>query len=499
MSRAARLAYWLTPALFCVALYWLGLRTWFQQDDFIWLNLRNRILDLPSFLRVMFVPVAQGTFRSLSDRALFVLFSYLFGLRASPYRVFVLLNQILNVVLVRLVTRKLTKSDLAGLLAPLLWLCNIALIIPMSWTAAYSEIQYPTFLLLSFYLFLLYTETGLSKFYWMQWATFLLGFASLELNVVYPAVVGLYAVLFARKCLRSIVPMFGVSFLFALFEKSLSRRIGNSYYDMDFHAASLVSTFGQHWSILLGISAYGEPAGWPDWLVLLAMAVLTAAIIMFTAWQTRKGQLLPLFCVGWFLIVLAPFLPFHNHVIQYYPAIPAIGMAMFGAYGLFLARKRGWVTAVLAGALALLYVVPSVSVISAGMKYYFDRSVRVRSLVLNVAYQKRAHPGKTILIQNVDEDLFWSGIYYLPFKLFGWNDILLTPESRAHIKDDPAFPPLDSYFLNPAATAVFLKEGSALVYSFENGELRDVTASYLPPVEASSDSGSRLSIAGMRR
>jgi len=62
-----------------------------------------------------------------------------------------------------------------------------------------------------------------------------------------------------------------------------------------------------------------------------------------------------------------------------------------------------------------------------------------------------AHPGKTILIRNVDDDLFWSSVYYLPFRLFGWNDILLTPDSRSGIKEDPAFPPLDSYFLTLAA------------------------------------------------
>ena len=74
MTRSARFAYWLTPIAFCIALYWLGLRTWFQQDDFVWLRLRGGVTDVPSFLRVMFAPVAQGTFRSFSDRTIFVLF-----------------------------------------------------------------------------------------------------------------------------------------------------------------------------------------------------------------------------------------------------------------------------------------------------------------------------------------------------------------------------------------------------------------------------------------
>jgi len=478
MTRAVRLGYWLAPVAFCITLYWLGLRTWFQQDDFVWLNLRNSVADLPSFLRAMIAPMAQGTFRSFSDRGLFLGFSYLFGLRASPYRLFVLFNQILNVLLVMLVTRRLTKSDLAGFLAPLLWLSNIALIIPMSWTSAYNQIQYPTFLLLSFYLFIRYTETGQAKFYWMQWATFLLGFGSLELNLVYPVIAALFALLFARPYVRSTVPMLGASVFFLAIVRSLSRQMGNSYYDMDFHPASLMSTFGQHWNILLGTSAHGEVAHWPDWLILLIVTVLTAAIVIFTAWQTRQGRFLPLFCLGWFLIVLAPLLPLHNHVVQYYPAIPAIGMAILAAHALSRAWERGWPSTALAVALALLYIVPSTSVVHAGMKFYYDRSVRVRSLVQNVTYAKQAHPGKTILIQNVDDDLFWSGVYYLPFRLFGWNDILLTPDSRTLVKPDPAFPPLDSYFLSPAATAAFLQDGSALVYAVEGRTLRDVTSSY---------------------
>ncbi len=106
-------AYWLTPVAFCVALYWLGLRIWFAQDDFAWLNLRNVVSDFRSFLWAMFAPLAQGTVRPFSERAFFMVFSYFFGLHALPYRVFVFLNQFLNIILVMLVTRKLTRSELA--------------------------------------------------------------------------------------------------------------------------------------------------------------------------------------------------------------------------------------------------------------------------------------------------------------------------------------------------------------------------------------------------
>ena len=199
LDRLGRAAYWLTPVAFCFALYWLGIRIWFAQDDFAWLNLRNRVTDFHSFLWAMFAPLAQGTVRPWSERGFFVLFSWFFGLRALPYRLFVFANQFLNIILVVLVTRKLTKSQLAGFVAPLLWVANPALLIPMTWTASYNEIQCTTFLLLAFYLFIRYTETGERKYYWAQWAVFVLGFGSLEIIVVYPAIAAVYAYLFARR------------------------------------------------------------------------------------------------------------------------------------------------------------------------------------------------------------------------------------------------------------------------------------------------------------
>ena len=82
MSRVVRVAFWLTPIAFCICLYWLGMRIWFQQDDFAWLNLRNHVTGFRSFLWAMFAPLAQGTIRPWSERGFFMVFSYFFGLRA---------------------------------------------------------------------------------------------------------------------------------------------------------------------------------------------------------------------------------------------------------------------------------------------------------------------------------------------------------------------------------------------------------------------------------
>lgn len=484
MSRAVRAAYWLTPIAFCLALYWLGLRCWFQMDDFAWLNLRNLFTDFHSFLAAMFAPMAQGTIRPLSERGFFMVFSGLSGLHPLPYRLFVFLNQSVNILLVMLVTRKLTKSALAGFLAPLLWLVNTSLVTPMTWTSAYNEIQWATFLLLSFYLFLRYTETGERRFYWAQWLTFVLGFGSLEINVVYPAVAALYAVIFARRYWLSTLPMFVASAAFAVAHRLASSNAQGFYYDMDFHVRSLLNVLWQYWNILLGVPGYVHLRGRPVWWGYAAVLLLTSAILGFAAWQAWKRRFLPLFWLGWFLIILSPLLPLHNHVTDYYVHMPAIGIAMLAAYAIALAWQRGWTRAALAAALALLYMVPSAIAGRIGVRYNFDHGDRVRVLIQSVAYAKRIHPGKTILLKDVDDELFWDAIYDSPFHIFGWNDVFVTPDSRPKIQADPHAAPIDTFFLPESAVVRVLNEGGAVVYTVEHRSLRNITRPYTSLIDA---------------
>jgi hypothetical protein len=478
MKRVARATYWLAPIAFCIVVYRLGLKTWFAQDDFAWLNLRNHVVNFHTFLWAMFAPLAQGTTRPLSERAFFMLFSSFFGLHALPYRVFVFLSQAANIVLIMVVTRKLTKSALAGFLAPILWLSCIAMVTPMAWTAAYNEIQCANFLLFSLYLFIRYTETGERKFYWAQWLTFVLGFGALEINVVYPAIAALYAILFARRYIVLALPMFGASAVFTAVNRLAGPADQNFYYDLDFHPGALINTLAQYWNILLAVPAWVTAQHRPQWWGYAAVLLITAAMLGFAAWQIWKRQLLPVFLAAWFLIVLGPLLLLHNHVTDYYLYIPSIGIAMLAAYAIALAWRSGWAPGVFAGALALLYMVPSIANNHTGMVYYYHRGERAREVVQSVAYAKRIHPGKTILLKDVDDDLFWAVIFDSPFHIFGWTDVFVTPDSRPQIHDDPHFGNIDAYFLPASAVSRALNDGSAVVYTVENRMLRNVTRPY---------------------
>ncbi|HTS48840.1 MAG TPA: hypothetical protein VMH05_12905, partial [Bryobacteraceae bacterium] len=354
---------------------------------------------------------------------------------------------------------------------------------PLGWTSAYNEVQCAGFMLASFYLFLRYAETGRSSFYWAQWATFLLGFGANEINVVYPALAALYAILFARRYWLSTLPMFGVSAVYALLHRLASEGAAGFYYDMDFHPSWLAGALWQYWRILLAVPEYVNFQHWHRWSGDVAVLLLTAALLAFVAWQARRRQFLPLFLLGWFLIALAPLLPLHNHVTDYYVFIPALGLAILAAQAMELAFARGW-TRVLAVGLALLYLIPSTLVARRNVAGIFHRGEVARVLVQSVAYAKHIHPGKTILLNNVNDELFWTAVYGAPFHIFGWTDVFMTPDCVPLIKADPHLGTIDPFVLPASAVASALQDGTALVYTVENRKLRNITRTYTELIES---------------
>jgi len=87
MRRAVKAAYWTVPSLLCVLIYWLGLKSWFQQDDFAWLAMNRVYRATGDLWPILFEPKAQGTIRPLSERLYFIALRGMFGLDPLPFRV----------------------------------------------------------------------------------------------------------------------------------------------------------------------------------------------------------------------------------------------------------------------------------------------------------------------------------------------------------------------------------------------------------------------------
>lgn len=477
MTRVGRAAYWTIPSLLCLALYWLGLKAWFFQDDFAWLGLHQMVHRPQDLWPVMFAPMAQGTIRPWSERGFFLLFYSLFGLEALPFRIWVFLTQFANLLLLCSVTWRLTRSRAAGFLAPILWMVNSALAAAMSWTSSYNQVLCAFFLLLAFRLFLQYVETGERKYYVWQWVVFLLGFGALELNVVYPALVFSYALFCARKYLWQTVPLFAASAIYTAAHNRVSPGSKTGVYAMHWDS-SMVTSFATYWRWAMGPERMENLGYGPPWLIATGTCVLLGAVAAFVLWKLYRREWLAAFCVSWFAIVLSPLLPLRDHVSYYYNTIPVIGLAILGAWAVVEAWKSGTVARIGAIVLAIVYVASNATVTEAQTRWNFQRSRALRALVRGVERAHELHPGKMILLKGVRSELFWTGFADRPFRLLGISEVYLVPGSEDQIDAHPDIGEPREFVLPPAPTLMALKQGQAVVYEASGERLLNITGFY---------------------
>jgi hypothetical protein len=477
MSRALRVAWWLAPAAFFVALYWLGLRIWFHQDDFAWLNLSLHVESWRDLAHALFAPRSFGTIRPLSERGFFLGFYALFGLNAVPFRIAVHLTQLANLVLVAWIARRITGMALAGFLAPLLWACSGVLAAALAWTSAYNQILCAFFVLLSLCLLIRYAETGRRAYWVAQWISFLFGFGALEINVAYPVIAAAYAGLWARAYFRKTLWLFVPSGLYGLAHLLVAPKPATGVYAPRLDA-NLLEALRRYWEMALG--PVRLPPVWPEFApwAPAATVALTAGLLGFLLWQMRNRRWQFAFPLVWFLVLLAPFLPFSGHVSDYYLAAPVSGLAVFGAWAVALGWQAGGWRRLVALALATLYVSVSVPVVRTTLRWHFERGRMARTLVYGLERARQLHPGKTILLTGVTTDLFWAAVFDKPYRLLGLPHVYLAPGAEDNIQPHPELGDIGEFILPPAVALEALERKRAVVYDAAGDRLRNVTGPY---------------------
>ena len=474
-----RLLYWGLPPLLCVALYWHGLKAWFQMDDFAWLSLHLQVHDFPSFISTLFRPMAQGTVRPLSERLFFLSFWHLYGMDALPFRLVVFATQFANLALICYIVGRLTGSALAGFVAPLLWLVSPVIYLPMTWTSAYNQILCAFFLLSALLLLLLYIDSGRKRHYVGMWAMFLLGFGALELNVVFPAIACLYTLLFARRYTRLVAPMFVVAIAYAIWHRSAGQSLAGDVYTMSFHPSGLISSLAKYlWLSVSAGSAVRLAESSPQAFNAFSIAVwiLLAAAIGVLLWKRRW---MVVFFVGWFLMTVAPYLPLVNHIEDYYLTVPAIGLAMLGGWAFALAMRAMLAVKVIAVVAVLLFALPCGWQAWTMSQWYSAKSRRVRSLVRGLASVHQRYPDRWVVLQGVDNDLFWYGIYDRPEVALGWSrSVYMTADTQpllSKVRDED----ISGRFLPQSVTVAAIRNKQAVVYDASGPRLRNITEPYV--------------------
>ncbi len=480
-------AWWLVPPLFALYLYWRGIFAWFQQDDFVWLHLLDGVHNFRELLVALFRPTDHGTWRPLPERAFFMSFQSLFGYNALPYRIVVFLTQCANFALVASITRRLSRSRLAGLLAAVFWIASSKLIDVMSWTSEYILAACGFFLLLAFYFFLRYSESGGRKYWVYCWAAFLTGFLAMETNIVFPLLAVSYALFFARSVFRKSLLLFLSSALYGILHLTLANQHPRGVYMMHFDS-SVFRTLARYSAMAFTPEQLGAFTRFPEWAGPVGAGVLGVALGTFAIWRALRRDWLPILMLAWFVFLLAPVLALRDHVTPYYLTLPMIPLSMLGAVAVDAAwRARPLTPAsigmrVLATTLAAFYLLESAPVARGGTKWYADRSHEVERLARYVFRAHRKAPEKVILLHGIDSLMFWTGVAHYPFRdEHGANYVYLMSEAVPFIEAHPetGFRVAD-FVYPPDRTQWSLAHNRALVIEVSRAGVFDVTAQLRP-------------------
>jgi hypothetical protein len=476
-------------------LYWPGLLAWFQQDDFVWLNLPNQAHGWDGLLRALFQPnPVQGSWRPLSERAFFLAFGVLFGPEPLPYRIWVFLTQFANLALLSCITTRLTRSRAAGFWAAMLWVANSKLSTVMCWSSAYNLVLCAFFLLLALDLFLRYTETSARRYYIWTWVAFLAGFLAMETNVVFPLLAASYAWLCARQHFRRTLPFLAASAMYAVLHFILAPNHAAEYaIHID---GAIPRTLWTYWQ------ATFEPVDLPYLsrfyriLGSAAMAASTAALLAFTLYRAARRQWLAAVLLVWYVIALAPVLPLRDHIMDYYLTLPAMCLAMLAGYALACAWRAGEPWKAMAVAICAAFLAQSLPAAHRRAEWYRSRSEVQEALVMGVAQAHQLHPGKTILFEGVDDSLFSQLIWHRPFLFLRIPDVYLAPGAEDRLARHPEWGGVSKFVLPVDEARRGLDRDEIVVYLVGQGPLREITHQYALPAGSASELGPmRLDVA----
>ncbi len=475
LERRDALLFLLAPAL-VLWLDWHGLRSWFQQDDFAWLSLGRNVSSLGDLMRALFAPAAQGTVRVLSERLFFIALERLFGLDHRVFHLVGLATQIANLALLYWITLRLSGSRLAAAAAPLLWSAGLGVAVPLAWLSAYNQVLCGFFLLGAFACLLRWLETGRRTWFAAQCALFMLGFAALEVAVVYPALATAWCWLERRRVPRALLWLWLASAAFAAAHMLLIPKPAEGIYARHWDL-SMVRSYAQYWSLALAGDL--DPAHWPiPWLprrVVAAVCGLAVLAWLAVAWRARNR--LGVFGFAWFTLAIAPVLPLRDHVMDYYVAIPSVGLAWLAATALTAAWRRGWAARAAVSLLLGLHLLYAGAAHRTTAEWRYKRGLQARYLFHALERAVEAHPGKLIAVSGIGNDLFWAA--FADSRILLSSRICLDPAAAGTVELPPGFPSITGDICSPAEIAEAVRTDRLVAYRWEDRRLRANTRLYV--------------------
>lgn len=465
---------WIVPPLLLLAVYWHGLRCWFQQDDFAWLlqwRQFNSWSDLPALL---FSPQAQGTIRPWSERAFFLAGYGLFGMDPRPMHALVAVTQVGSLWLLASLMMRLTGSRIAAGAAPMLWVISPGLGTPMSWLSTYNQVLCGFFLLAALMLFIRNAEQPSLGRTASTMAAFILGFGALEIHIVFPALALAWCLLYAPHHWKRTLPYWTISILYFVLHQAVAAKPVEGPYAMHWNlemATTLVRYFG---TALAGGRILG-PWRLPEWTWVAAAWVAGVVLLAAVASAWQKGLRAPAFGLVWFAATIGPVLPLRDHFSPYYLAIPAAGLAMAAA-GALVGSDRRWMLA--AAAVVFVQLNFAFPVAREAARWHLERGTKLQVLFEGLERIAELHPGKKVLLTGMDTATYWGGFFDGPHKLLGLHTVFVAPDAASAIQAYPELGDMGPTIASKVDAARDVLWGRAVVYRIEESSLRNITRVY---------------------
>ena len=471
-----RAAYYLCAPLVCLALFWRVPFTWFRTDDFGLLGLASTVHDFPTLGYALFHPVAQGTVRVLSDRLFYLALYWLFGIRAGPFHIVILLTWFVALGLAAEIGTRITGSRGAGLLAALLWTVSKVMATPLAWAAVYEVVLCAALALAALYSRVRWLETGARGWQAAEWIFFILGFGAQESMVVYPAIAVLYTWTVARKNVlakgeRRVFALFIPALVFAAIHAFFIPRLPSETYQVALDTR-LPNTLMMYLRMALGPEHYAS------------RKIVGPALAAFLLWRLWRRDWAALFCAGWFLLWLAPVLPLPKHITEYYVAAPLAGLAWLGGWALVAAWRAGTIARVASAALLTLYLSNAIPAIGEGTAWYLDHTSRMRIAFRAMEAAGRRYPGTILIFKGVDNELFQTGFQDNPYRLAGISGGFLAPGSEEGIVAREDLGGLKGLTISTADALGAVESGRARVLDLSETQPRDVTENFARALSA---------------
>jgi hypothetical protein len=264
---------------------------------------------------------------------------------AFGYQLVNLLLHLLNTFLVFLFVRRLHGKEIFALAIAALFALHPMHVEAVSWIATRSNAVYSAFFLLAGIQYLKYLESG-NKFRWIFYTglLFILALFSKSMAVSFPFVMLLLDYFKGRKFTKQVwiekVPFFFLSLIFGIVTVKAAQSFGHietltqDYSFLDRILLITGSLFFYLWKLIIPVklsAIYTFPElvnGLLPWLYYVSLPVLTGIIIWIWKSKTIKRELI--FGFGFFLVTIAPVLPFFWSrifiVAERYTYIPYLGL-----------------------------------------------------------------------------------------------------------------------------------------------------------------------------